>query len=58
MNYDNMKNLPGKVQNNIVCVQSPGDNHWQCSSRLYISKESLIRHEASGLWLSEESVHK
>lgn len=51
MSYDNIKNPLGKVQNNIVCVQSPGNNHQWSSSRLYISKESLIGHEGSGLWL-------
>lgn len=58
MNYENARNLLGKVQNNIVCAQSPGTNHQRRSFRLYISQESLIRHQASGLWLSGGDHHK
>lgn len=58
MNYENANNLLGKVQNNIVCAQSPGNNHQRCSFMHYINRESLIRHEASGLWLSGDDRHK
>lgn len=58
MNYENANNLLGKVHNNIVCAQSSSNNHQRCNFVLYISQESLIRHEASGLWLSGDDHHK
>lgn len=38
------RTLQAKVLNKVVCVQSPGNHHQWCSSRLYIRQKAVIRH--------------